>query len=360
MDYLVPALLVCASVLGAAWWMHRSLVRREDSDTLGMLQNQMNAVALQTGQQMEQLRTALRDINTQVTQSLDNTRQTVDTRLDSAAKVIQGVHRQLGELGESTKHIFAVGKDIASLQETLRSPKLRGNLGELFLSDLLAQILPPGHYRTQHTFRGGETVDAVIVLQAGMVPVDAKFPLENFKRVVDADDETARAAARKAFMKDVKVHVDAIASKYIRTDENTFDFALMYIPAENVYYETIIKEDDAKGDLALFSYALSKRVIPVSPNSLYAYLQTILLGLKGMRVEESAREIINNLARLQKEFERFSEAFRLTGRHLENAQKQYTESAGRLVKVEAKMEQIDGDVKGIGEQGPPSLPPAGD
>ena len=354
---MLPALLVCAAVLGAAWWIHRSLSGREDRAALGMLQNQVNAASLQTTQQMDQLRGSLQTINSQITQSLDNTRKTVDTRLDSAAKVIQSVHHQLGELGESTKHIFDVGKDISSLQETLRSPKLRGNLGELFLADLLSQILPPGHYRMQHTFRGGETVDAVVVLQAGMVPVDAKFPLENFKRVVEAADDPTRVAARKAFVKDVKTHIDAIASKYIRTDENTFDFALMYIPAENVYYETIIKEDEMGGEMSLFNHALKKRVIPVSPNSLYAYLQTILLGLKGMRVEESARDIINNLGRLRKEFDRFSEAFRLTGRHLENAQTQYAASVGRLGKFEAKMEQIDGDVKGIGDESAGSLPP---
>ena len=136
--------------------------------------------------------------------------------------------------------------------------------------------------------------------------------------------------------------MDAIAQKYIRTDEGTFDFALMYIPAENVYYEAIIKEEDLGTEGALFSYALARRVIPVSPNSFYAYLQTILLGLKGLRVEESAREIINHLARLNQEFDRFSDSFRLVGDHLENSLKKYEEAQKRLLKVEGKMDQLDG------------------
>ena len=311
MDYIIPTLIVVAALIGVAIWIRHGLAQavsqRDDVQALALLQNQMHASAEQYSQQFEHLRQSLQTINGQISQSLENTQRSMGERLDRTAAVIQNVNKELGQLGESTRHIHNVGKDIASLQETLQSPKLRGNISELFLNDLLAQILPPTHYRIQHTFRGGETVDAAVVLQAGMVPVDAKFPLENFRRVVATQDEVARKTARKAFLKDVKTHVDAIASKYIRTDEGTFDFALMYIPAENVYYETIIKDEETGGDSSLFNYALNKRVIPVSPNSFYAYLQTILLGLKGMRVEESAREIINNLARLQKEFERFGE-----------------------------------------------------
>lgn len=329
----VVAIVVGVVVIGAAVWIRASIARAlaepRSDQALALLQNQVNA------------------LNAQMSQALEQTRKSLDTRLDNAAQVIQGVSKQLGQLDESSKRIFEVGKDIAGLQEVLRSPKLRGNIGELLLSDLLSQILPPAHYEMQHPFRSGEIVDAVINLKTGLVPVDAKFPLENFKLVLNADTDDARKAARRVFMRDVKTHVDAIASKYIRTDEGTFDFALMYIPAENVYYETIIKDDELGGEMTLFSYALGKRVIPVSPNSFYAYLQTILLGLKGMRVEESAREMLNRLAGLRKEFERFDEAFRLVGQHLENSVKKYGEAEKRLGKLDGKMEQIDGVVKGL-------------
>ena len=280
----------------------------------------------------------------------------MDERLDGAARVIQGVSRQLGQLDESTKRMLEVGRDISSLQDLLRAPKLRGNLGELFLQDLLAQILPPDHYEIQHAFAGGEKVDAVIRLQAGLVPVDAKFPLENFRRVVAAGGEEERKTARRQFLRDVRTHIDAIATKYIRPDEGTFQFALMYVPAENVYYETIVRPDEA-AESALFEYALQRRVIPVSPNSFYAYLQTILLGLKGLRVEERAREILDHLDRLNQETDRFAEAFRLVGDHLDNARKKYEEAQKRLTRVESKMDQLDGLAKGEAAL-PPTAPPA--
>src|SRR5262249_38700258 len=153
-------------------------------------------------------------------------------------------------------------------------------------------------FRLQHAFRSGAIVDAAVCLGRNIVPVDAKFPLENFQRLLKAGDEAEKKGFRKAFVADVRRHIDAIAGKYIRPDEGTFDFALMYIPAENVYYETIVR-DEAGGDgqaNGLFEHAIERRVIPVSPNCFYAYLQVILMGLKGMRVEESARQIFQGLA----------------------------------------------------------------
>jgi len=193
----------------------------------------------------------------------------------------------------------------------------------------------------QHQFKNGDVVDAVILIGANFVPVDSKFPLENFRRVVEAATESERIAARKQFLRDVKRHVDAIATKYILCDEGTYDFALMYVPAENVYYETIIKEDNAGDERQLFGYALGKRVIPVSPNSFYAYLQTILLGLRGMKVEERAHEILNTLARLRADFEKLQENFRVLGKHLTNAQGSYADTERTLTKFDAKLSQIE-------------------
>jgi DNA recombination protein RmuC len=356
--WILGALLLLALAV-AAWSVRRALEQaltaRRDDPALGLLQSQVQATAQQSAQQMEHLRAALQQIHAQTAQSLDGTRKAMDDRLDGAARVISGVSKQLGQLEESTRHLFELGKDISSLQQILKAPKLRGGLGELFLQDLLGQILSWDRFRMQYAFKGGETVDAVILLQGGMVPVDAKFPLENFQRVVQAENDDQRREGKKAFLRDVKKHVDAIAAKYIRPDEGTLDFALMYIPAENVYYETIIKDDEFGGEMALFQFALQKRVIPVSPNSLYAYLHTILLGLKGMRVEESAREILSAISRLEGEFTRFGEAFRLVGRHLDNSAKQFLEADKRFGRVEGKMQEIGGIVKGLDA---PALPAA--
>jgi len=193
----------------------------------------------------------------------------------------------------------------------------------------LAQIFPPDYFETQFAFRSGDKVDAVIKLGACMVPVDSKFPLENFKRMLDGATDEEKGRAKKQFVADVKKHVDAIASKYILPDEGTYDFALMYIPAENVYYETIIK-DDSMGDRSLSQYALSKKVIPVSPNSFYAYLQAIVLGLKGMKIEEHTKEILQSLTRLQGDFSRFKEEFNILGKHLGHAQASFQGAEKRL------------------------------
>jgi DNA recombination protein RmuC len=210
------------------------------------------------------------------------------------------------------------------------------------LEDLLAQILPPNHFVAQYGFNNGEKVDAVIKLGSSLVPVDAKFPLENFKRVLEADSDDERLRMRRHFLSDVKKHVDVIASKYIQPDEGTYDFALIYIPAENVYYETIIK-DDSEGEKSLGQYALSKRVIPVSPGSFYACLQAIVLGLKGMRVEERAKEVVQYLSRLRGDLSKFQDDFGLLGKHLGHAQSSYQSTEKRLEQFGRRLLAADED-----------------
>lgn len=361
MNLLLPAIVIAVAILATGLVLYRLLARSTHrNESLSLLQSQVHAATQQSAQQVEALRQSMAEniqvLATQLNQSMATGSKQVGARLDSTSKVIGDVRQQLGQLEKSSHRMLEVGADIAQLQEILQPPKLRGALGELFLGDLLAQILPTSHYTLQHHFKGGEVVDAVVTLRAGMVPIDAKFPLDNFKRVLGADDDAARRAGRRAFARDVKGHVDAIARKYIRMDEGTFDFALMYIPAENVYYETIIKDELLEGEMALFNYALKRRVIPVSPNSFYAYLQTIVLGLKGLQVEEQSREIIGHLSRLRKEFDTFAEAFRLVGQHLDNSTKKFTAAQKRLGKMESKIEQIDGLAQGLKGEAPPADP----
>lgn len=289
------------------------------------LDNNARALQQQLGQMIGQVGERLKE-NAQV---LNDTQQSLGERLDNAARVVGGVQKSLGGLEEANRRIYEVGKDIASLQEILRAPKLRGGLGEFFLEDLLGQILPPQHFTTQYSFRSGEKVDAVIKLGASLVPVDAKFPLENFKKLMEAQSDDERGRAKKQFTADVRKHIDAIAGKYILPDEGTYDFALMYIPAENVYYETVIK-DEASDERNLSQYAMSKRVIPVSPNSFYAYLQAIVLGLKGLRIEDRTKEIIQYLGRLQGDFTKFRDEFALLGKHLNHAQSSFQSADKRL------------------------------
>ena len=249
------------------------------------------------------------------------------------------VQRNLGELGRATQEIKELGQSVSKLEELLRAPKLRGGLGEYLLEDLLNQVLPAEHFEMQHRFRGGQIVDAVIRTSDRLVPVDSKFPLENFRKSAAAADESERRVHQKAFLGDLRRHIDAIAKKYILPDEGTFPFALMYIPAENIYYEVIIKDDGTNG-AGLYDYALEKRVIPVSPNSFYAYLQVIALGLRGLSIEQSAREILSALGRLQGDVTRVREVFDTLGSHLENARKKYEEADKRLSNFEGRLENI--------------------
>jgi len=263
-------------------------------------------------------------------------------RLDNAAKVFGDVQKSIGSLNEKSQQIFEVGKDIASLQEILRAPKMRGGLGELFLENLLEQIMPHrDFYELQHTFKSGERVDAVIKIGSKLVPVDSKFPLESFKRVVELKSEDDKKRAKKEFVKAVKDHIDAIAAKYILPDEGTYDFALMYIPAENVYYEAAIKDDDELGEKSIFNHAISRKVIPVSPNSLYAYLQVIILGIRGMRIEEKAQEVIKTLITLRGSLGKFNQDFEVIGSHIDNIKSSYERAVKSLDKFEDKLISID-------------------
>jgi DNA recombination protein RmuC len=277
----------------------------------------------------------------QLRKSQENTDQVLSQRFETNSKAVSDVQVNLARLEESNKRIYEVGKDISSLQEILKAPKLRGGIGEYFLTDLLSQILPAKHYQVPYSFKSGERVDAVIRLGKRLVPVDAKFPLENFRKLLETHTDAEKKVYRKKFVSDVKLHIDSISQKYILPDEGTFGFALMYVPAENVYYETIIKDQDSDDGKSIAGFSMQRKVIPVSPNTLYAYLQTIILGLKGMEIEENALEIISALDRMRVDFTRFYRDFELVRTHLRNAQTCYDSADRKLQKFENKLNLIE-------------------
>jgi len=264
--------------------------------------------------------------------------QDLNIRLESNQKTIREVTNKLSTLEESSKRIFDVGKDISSLHDILKAPKLRGGLGEYILADILEQILPRANYSLQYSFKNGEKVDAIIRLRNMIIPIDSKFPLENFKKTMGAKNKETKIRAKKQFLRDVKKHIEIIADKYIKPDEGTSDFAMMYIPAENIYYEITLKE---KNLMNINSFALSKKIIPVSPNSFYAYLQAILIGLKGLRVEEGAKDILANLSRLKIDFEKFGDNFNLLGKHLSHTNLTYENSQKKLNTLNGNLKSIE-------------------
>lgn len=323
------ALLFGISLLAlTAFALFRRRPTPQSEQALQLLQSQVAQLSQQLNERMKE-----------TSNTLSSTQAAVGQRLDNATAVVGLIERKLGQLEESSKRIFALGEGLQELRDVLKSPKLRGNMGEFFLEDLLRQILPSEHYVFQHGFRSGEVVDAAIFIGDNIVPVDSKFPLESFVRMVQLpeSDPEAKKREKRAFVAAIKRHADNIAKKYIAQDEGTYDFALMYIPAENVYYETIIRDEED----SLYAYLLGKKVIPVSPNSLYAYLQVIVLGLRGLKVEQHARKISQDLQRLNGDLGKFREEYSVLGRHLRNAAGSFEEGGKRLEKFSARLGALE-------------------
>lgn len=352
---LIAALVAVLFFLMEQRWRRRLDEIKTDSSSQpiwALMQQQMEQLRGQMGDGLnknislltDQLRAINEQVNQQlqlVNQQLQNSSGQIGERLDSAREVISRVSEKLGELSKTSEQIHEVGKNIATLQEILRPPKLRGGLGEQFLGELLSQILPPEFFTLQYTFSSGERVDAVVRIGEKLVPIDSKFPLDNFKRVVECKTDEERKGYQKIFYRDVRKHVDDIANKYILPQEGTYDFALLYIPAENVYYETITKDESFGEEKGILNYALTKKVIPVSPNSFYAYLQVIILGLKGLQIEKDALKIQALLSGLKKDIGGFQEDFQLVGKHLINAMNKFEEARRRLDKFSFKLDQIE-------------------
>jgi DNA recombination protein RmuC len=275
----------------------------------------------------------LADRNGEVDRRLEAMTATMDRRLETATKTTSAIHHQLGQLGQANAEILARANDLKKLEQALRPPKARGGFGELLLANLLRDRLPQDAYELQYGFKTGERVDAVIRVER-LVPIDAKFPLDNFERLADAETDDERALYERAFSRDLKNHVDAIAQRYIRPDEGTYDFALMYLPSEGVYYELVGGKTGA-----LLQYAHDKRVFPVSPTTFTSQLQVIALGLKGMQIEQRAHEVMAYVAQLQGDFARFRDDFQVVGKHIGNAQSKFAEAEKRLDRLDTKLER---------------------
>lgn len=238
----------------------------------------------------------------------------INDRLDNAAQVIAAVQKNIGEMS-------GIGRDMKSLSDMLRNPKLRGNIGEHILKELLGQMLPKQSFFLQYTFKSGAIVDAAIKTTNGIIPIDAKFSLENFRAMMAAQSDEEKHAAEKNFERDVRKHIDDISGKYILAEEGTIDYALMYVPSEAVYYEII-------NNPKLFDYAGSRRILPVSPMTFYAYLRTILMSFEGQKIEKEAKKILQTLRSLQKDYVKVEENVLTLNRHLTHAYQQMSQVMG--------------------------------
>ncbi len=316
-------------VIGAALIVGLTILVRTLRSELGALREESASRLAERNAEVER---RLQGMNETIDRRLEALDTKVDRRLEDATKTTSKIHERLGKVDEATAQMLERARDLQRLEQALRPPKARGGFGELLLENLLRDQLPPEAYETQYGFRSGERVDAVIRVDK-LVPVDAKFPLDNWERMLATEHDGERQVHEKAFARDVKAHVDAIAAKYIRPAEGTFEFAFMYVPAEAVYYELVAGRTGA-----LLAYAHEKRVFPVSPTTITAYLQVIVLGLRGMQIERHAHEVMAYVAELERDFGRFREDFELVGKHLGNAQTKFDSADRRLDKLGDKLE----------------------
>lgn len=262
-----------------------------------------------------------------MTERLDKNTEAINTRLDKAAQVIMAVQKELGTVQERFKGFEEFNE--------LLHPKLRGNIGEQILADMLAQVFSQDHYSLQYKFKGGETVDAIIRTKAGIIPIDSKFPLENFKQFMRAENEDKKKVARRDFIKAVKKHIDDIAKKYLLPEEGTVNFGVMYIPSENVYYHILTDEESG-----LLDYARTKNVIMVSPHGFFSFLRIVMMGMERSRLQEQAQKIWDILKGVQQESIRFNDTLGVLSRHVTNAKNAMDTVQSGYGKLSGKLDQV--------------------
>ncbi len=349
--FVAAAILVIAAIAVVVWMVGRrsneelSAVRLEMQNSLAQqgqstaaqINHLMQAMTTQLGQVRQELQTGVSSSG----KLASDAQIAMTQQLQASSETIRKMSVQLGEVQQA-------GRDMSQATQTLQSilggAKTRGTLGEVALERLLEDALPHSAYSTQHRFAStGAIVDAIVRSGERLLSVDSKFPLEAYRRLVETGDE-----ARRDFCVAVRKHADCIAEKYILPDEHTFDYALMFVPSEGVYYELLLTEDSKYG--MLDEYCRSKRVFPVSPNTFYACLSAFAISLQGQKIEESTRHILAGMAGLKKQFEGFTDVYEKLGNHLRHAQQSYEEADSKLTRARNSLEQLDQGVFSETEQ----------
>jgi DNA recombination protein RmuC len=341
--WIVAALL--AIVAGVTALFSGAKARREaeaQADALrkemqALLASQSQAASAQIGQLAQSLTAQLGQVTQQVQSGMasvgtiaSGAQKAVSEQYASTAQMLGSIRQQLGEMQQAGHELSSAAKQIESV---LGGAKTRGTLGEVALDRILADTLPRASYDTQFRFSTGEIVDAVVRLSDKLLPIDSKFPLEGYRRLLDLGEDY-----RKDFSSAVRVHVESIAKKYILPAEETLDIALMFVPSEGVYYE-LLRSVDAKG-IPLDEYCRTRCVVPVSPSTLFAHLKIIFLGLRGIQIEENAKKLLSSLSGLKKQMENFSEIYERLGTHLRNAQQSYADADRKLDRARNSLDEL--------------------
>ncbi|MBN4076297.1 DNA recombination protein RmuC [Gemmatimonas aurantiaca] len=342
---IILAALALSALLGAFFFVRslRSSLERsqaESSTLLAQMQENMqklNSEILQTqNKQLVQLQQSQKTLGEALANSVEKSSSQIHRQLS----IVPDIQRKLGELEERAKDIARVGRDIGQLSEILKPPKLRGGLGEIFLKNLLSQVFPAGVYEMEYSFKDRSRVDAIVRFGETLIPIDSKFPLDTFRRITESGAEVPQAL-RKQFEREIKGHIDKV-SEYIKPEENTGPFALLYLPSEALYAEVI---HTRQSDISLIEYALAKRVIITAPSLMYAYLRTIAGALQSFEIARQSDEIVKRLGALNNRFGRFQADFDRVGASLKALSNNYKRAGDHSEKFAREL----GAVSELGE-----------
>ncbi|KKU14945.1 hypothetical protein A3I34_01595 [Candidatus Jorgensenbacteria bacterium RIFCSPLOWO2_02_FULL_45_12] len=329
---VIGVIVIAGGVLWAVFL--RSRVKKTDgADTHAflLLQNQLN------------------EMNRMVDSRVSESTRVMERQFAESAKIIRDVTDRLAKLDETNRQVVGFADQLQSLQDILKNPKQRGVLGEYYLETLLKNVLPPGSYEMQYAFKDGMIVDAAVFVRDKIIPVDSKFSLENYNRITEARDDSERDRFEKLFVSDLKNRI-VETSKYIRPEENTMDFAFMFIPHEAIYYDLIVNKVGAVTEDTenLIERAAGKyHVIIVSPTSFHAYLQTVLQGLKALQIEESAKEIRKRVEELGKHMGSYESFLKKLGGHLGTTVNMYNSAYKEFAKIDKDILRVSGESNGI-------------
>ncbi len=319
------------------------------SEKLLVLTEKLSELSRQNENLRQELDKKLSEANKMSQEQAFKSSQLIQGISQQSSKLISEITEKLTKLDETNRQVISFSEQLSNLEKVLSNQKKRGSLGEAGLKLVLENILPPGTYKIQHSFADGDIVDAVIITKEGLIPVDAKFSLDNYNRILNETDEDKRAVLEKEFKNDLKKRIDETA-KYVRPKEGTMDFALMFIPAEAIYYDLLVNEVGAvkANTRSLIDYAYNdKRVIIVSPTTFAAYLQTILQGLRALQIEEGAKHIRKNVENLGRHLLSYDEFMKKLGQSLSTTVNHYNNSYKEFKKIDKDLTRITGQSSGL-------------
>ena len=313
---ILLAIIITALTI-AIFLLLRKKAESQESGSLLMLQQQIGQIA--------------RAVDSKLSESNKN----VQEQFRHSADIIRNVTEKLTKLDETNRQVVGFADQLKNLQDILKNPKQRGILGEYYLETVLKNVLPPGSFQMQYAFSNGEIVDAVVFVDKRIIPIDSKFSLENYNRMLQTHDSAEKKRLETAFINDLKLRIEE-TSKYVRPEEKTMDFAFMFIPSEAVYYDLLINKVGviAEDTNNLIYYAGKKKVVVVSPTSFLAYLQTVLQGLRNQKISEQAQTIIKEVERLGKHLFAYSEHMKRLGQHLDTTVSSYNKAGKELEKID--------------------------